>query len=190
MTSVTVAIPSGLPWSLLSPLVYDFRLTWLTSQTRSVRVSLSRRALPRYRSRRTAPCCVSAVGFRPALPTPDQHVSAHPAFQFRLGVFPFSPSYSPFVSSLLLPVRFLSARNVSTPSPCVRLSRTPWVVVTPPTTTGPLPLLHHWRSVRLPRVGRCSRFRRCSHSTFSVSFRYPSAILMSSELPRKVKLHG
>jgi hypothetical protein len=32
-------------------------------------------------SRRTAPCCLSAVGFRPALPTPDKHLSAHPAFQ-------------------------------------------------------------------------------------------------------------
>src|SRR5216683_252152 len=32
-------IIAGLPWSLLSPLVYDFRLDWLTYQTRSVRVS-------------------------------------------------------------------------------------------------------------------------------------------------------
>jgi len=32
-------------------------------------------------SRRAAPCCIPAVGFRPALPTPDKHVSAHPAFQ-------------------------------------------------------------------------------------------------------------
>ena len=40
---------AGLPQSLLSPLVYDFRLAWLTYQTRSVRVSLSRRALPRFR---------------------------------------------------------------------------------------------------------------------------------------------
>ena len=30
LTSATVAIPSGFPWSLLSPLVYDFRLAWLT----------------------------------------------------------------------------------------------------------------------------------------------------------------
>jgi hypothetical protein len=31
--------------------------------------------------RRTAPCCLSAVGFRPAPPTPDRRLSAHPAFQ-------------------------------------------------------------------------------------------------------------
>ena len=42
-------IIAGLPWSLLSPLVYDFRLDWLTYQTRSVRVSLPRRALPRFK---------------------------------------------------------------------------------------------------------------------------------------------
>jgi hypothetical protein len=92
--------------------------------------------------------------------------------------------------SLLLPVRFLGARNISTPSPCVRLSWTPWVVVTPPTTTGPLSLLHHWRSVRLPRIGRCFRFRRCSHSTFSVSFRCPSVILTPGEPGREAYPHG
>ena len=47
--SVTIAPVSGGHWSVLSPLVYDFGLAWLTSQTRSVRVSVPRRALPRFR---------------------------------------------------------------------------------------------------------------------------------------------
>ena len=42
-----------------------------------------------------APCCLSAVGFIPALPAPDKHVSAHPAVQLRLHDS-FSHSYSRF----------------------------------------------------------------------------------------------
>src|SRR5712692_9422313 len=38
------AIRGGVPWSFLSPLVDDFRLDWLTEQTRSGRGSLPRRA--------------------------------------------------------------------------------------------------------------------------------------------------
>jgi hypothetical protein len=50
LPSVTTAIsPSGSLWSLLSSLVWDCKLAWLTSQTRSVRVRLSRRAFPRCR---------------------------------------------------------------------------------------------------------------------------------------------
>src|SRR5207244_13352606 len=54
-------------------------------QDMHVLADLRRRAVPEGTvlekwSRRTAPCCLSAVGFRPALPTPDKHLSAHPAF--------------------------------------------------------------------------------------------------------------
>ena len=45
--SVTIAPVSGGHWSLLSPLVDDFGRAWLTAQTRSVRGSVPRRALPR-----------------------------------------------------------------------------------------------------------------------------------------------
>ena len=38
---------TGVHWSLLSPLVCDFRLNWLTHKTRCVRGSVSRRAFPR-----------------------------------------------------------------------------------------------------------------------------------------------
>jgi hypothetical protein len=38
-------------------------------------------------------------------------------------------------------------------SPCARLSRTPWTGVTPSSTMGPLPLLWHWRPIRLPFSG-------------------------------------
>ena len=92
--------------------------------------------------------------------------------------------------SLLLPVRFSSARNVETPSPCAGIAPAPWVVMTPPTPTGPLPLLHHWRSARLPRLGRCFRFRRCSHSTFSVSCRCPSDTLTPGEPGREACPRG
>jgi hypothetical protein len=61
--------------------------------------------------------------------------------------------------------------------------------VTAPTTTGPLPLLPHWRSVRLPHMGRCFRFRRCAHSTFSVSLRCPSDILTPGEPGRETYPH-
>ena len=44
LISVTFASVSGRHWSLLSPLVDDFGLAWLTSPTRSVRVSVPRRA--------------------------------------------------------------------------------------------------------------------------------------------------
>ena len=47
LISVTCPPVSGGHWSVLSPLVYDFGLAWLTSQTRSVRGSVPRRALPR-----------------------------------------------------------------------------------------------------------------------------------------------
>jgi len=40
---------AGVHWSLHSPLVYDCRLNWLTHKTRCVRVSVPRRALPRFR---------------------------------------------------------------------------------------------------------------------------------------------
>jgi hypothetical protein len=54
----------------------------------------------------------------------------------------------------VLSLWFSDARNVETPSPCVRLSRTPWVDVTPPTTTGPLPLQVHWCPVHLSPTGK------------------------------------
>ena len=62
VTSVTLAPVSGWPWSLLSPLVYDCRLAWLTEQTRAVRGSLPRRALPRFRG-----CTMSSLSQAPPL---------------------------------------------------------------------------------------------------------------------------
>jgi hypothetical protein len=46
----------------------------------------------------------------------------------------------------------------------------------------------HWGPVHLPWSGRHSRFRRCSHSTFSVSRRYPSVTLMPDESGREARL--
>ena len=40
---------TGMHWSLRAPLVYAFRLNWLTHKTRCVRVSVPRRALPRFK---------------------------------------------------------------------------------------------------------------------------------------------
>src|SRR5512133_3005344 len=49
-SSLSPVHPSaGVHWSLLSPLVCEFRLNWLTHKTRCVRDSVPRRALPRFR---------------------------------------------------------------------------------------------------------------------------------------------
>src|SRR5262249_6335488 len=47
----------------------------------------------------------------------------------------------PHRSMSLIPGACAISRERIAASPCVRLSRTPWVDVTPPTHTGPLPLL-------------------------------------------------
>src|SRR4029450_9107042 len=70
------------------------------------------------------------------------------------GIAPLQhPSYQrPQQSRPLIPGISAISRERIVDSPCARLSRTPWVVVTPPTTTGPLPLLWHWRPLRLPCI--------------------------------------
>jgi hypothetical protein len=117
------------------------------------------------------PCCLSAVEFRPALPAPDKELAPHPAVQLRL-LAHFRIVLLPFVSdSLLLSVRLSNARNGSTPLPCGRLSRTPWVVGTPPPPTGPLPRLGPWRPLRLP----CSQGARGGSGVARTAFS-PSAL--------------
>jgi hypothetical protein len=84
----------------------------------------------------------------------------------------------------------LGTVGLSTPAPCAGIAPAPWVVITPPTPTGPLPLMHHGRSVRLPRIGRCVRFRRCAPRTCSVRRRCPSDILAPGEPGWEACPHG
>ena len=119
-----------------------------------------------YRGRRTAPCCISAVGFRPALPAPDKHVSAHPAFQIRLEFLPFSPSYSPFVMAAYCCPSGFRVPGISRPLCLVQafllrpgwslLHRLLWVRC-PCYIIGDLSAYHVWGDVSGSGVARTAR---------------------------------
>ena len=73
-------------------------------------------------------------------PAPDKHLSAHPAVQLRLLTHFRTIITSRYQEHIAPRFGVLSARNFSVPSPCVRLSRTPWTDVTPSSTMDPLSL--------------------------------------------------
>src|SRR5262249_13579556 len=135
-------------------------------------------------SRRTAPCCLSAVGFRPALPAPDKELSPHPALQLRLLLaFSHSPSFD--FESLLLSLRFSECPEFLDPFP---LSSGFPEALDGRYSVGYYGSAAPTRSlVTCPPIpsGSSCRFRRCSHSNFSVSLRCPSVTLVTCAQARE-----
>ena len=130
------------------------------------------------------PCSLSAVKIRPAPPRTGR-VALHHIRCFDSGCLRiFALPNSLFViDSILLSIwLFSNAQKYLVPfALCRRLSRTPSVVVTPPTgaagsTAPPMALAAY---IRLPLSGARGRPRRCSHSSFSVSRKNLSVILMT-----------
>jgi hypothetical protein len=133
------------------------------------------------------PCCLSAVAFRPALPAPDQELSPHPAVQLRL-LRAFSHILHAFGSeSRVLSLWFCLCPESLNPLPLCRAfpdsldgrdsvayygSAAPLLAL----ATSPPPLYREpWR------------FRRCSHSTFSVSRRCPAVTLQTCAQAREAE---